>query len=194
VEEITTIVVTKFHEASLLRELYALGVRGGRSRHQEAQARPRNSPISTWAGTSSDSSRAKKAKQVHRALGTFSIGHQTMKPSEAATARRSSVSCSSTSPMIQARECGCRPRANDRARACHSRTGTARRGGGSLRWARARPAFVRVREASARMQRRHPARASSQQECRATTARPSSRARHTFSWFLSRAPPDTRLI
>ncbi|CAN5118100.1 YggS family pyridoxal phosphate-dependent enzyme [soil metagenome] len=35
---ITTIVVTKFHPASLVRELYALGVRDfGESRHQEAQ-------------------------------------------------------------------------------------------------------------------------------------------------------------
>lgn len=36
--EITTIVVTKFHPASLVRELWALGVRDfGESRHQEAQ-------------------------------------------------------------------------------------------------------------------------------------------------------------
>ncbi len=40
VDEITTIVVTKFQEASLLRELYALGVREvGENRHQEAQAK-----------------------------------------------------------------------------------------------------------------------------------------------------------
>lgn len=37
-DEITTIVVTKFHPASLVRELAALGVRDfGESRHQEAQ-------------------------------------------------------------------------------------------------------------------------------------------------------------
>lgn len=37
-EEITTIVVTKFHPASLVRELSALGVRDvGESRHQEAR-------------------------------------------------------------------------------------------------------------------------------------------------------------
>lgn len=36
--EITTVVVTKFHPAQLVRELYALGVRDfGESRHQEAQ-------------------------------------------------------------------------------------------------------------------------------------------------------------
>jgi len=36
-EEITTVVVTKFHPASLVRELYELGVRDvGESRHQEA--------------------------------------------------------------------------------------------------------------------------------------------------------------
>ena len=38
--EITTIVVTKFHPASLIEELAALGVRDvGESRHQEAQAK-----------------------------------------------------------------------------------------------------------------------------------------------------------
>lgn len=38
--EITTIVVTKFHPASLVRELVALGVRDfGENRHQEAQAK-----------------------------------------------------------------------------------------------------------------------------------------------------------
>ncbi|CAN5425482.1 YggS family pyridoxal phosphate-dependent enzyme [soil metagenome] len=40
VHEITTIVVTKFHPASLVRELAALGVREvGENRHQEAQAK-----------------------------------------------------------------------------------------------------------------------------------------------------------
>lgn len=39
-EEITTIVVTKFHPASLVRELAALGVTDvGENRHQEAQAK-----------------------------------------------------------------------------------------------------------------------------------------------------------
>ena len=39
-EEITTIVVTKFHPASLVRELYDLGVRNvGENRHQEAEAK-----------------------------------------------------------------------------------------------------------------------------------------------------------
>ncbi|WP_022880643.1 YggS family pyridoxal phosphate-dependent enzyme [Gryllotalpicola ginsengisoli] len=38
--ELTTIVVTKFHPASLVRELHALGVRDvGENRHQEAQAK-----------------------------------------------------------------------------------------------------------------------------------------------------------
>ncbi|WP_460510564.1 YggS family pyridoxal phosphate-dependent enzyme [Frigoribacterium salinisoli] len=38
--EITTIVVSKFHPASLVRELHALGVRDvGENRHQEAQAK-----------------------------------------------------------------------------------------------------------------------------------------------------------
>ncbi len=40
VDDITTIVVTKFYPASLVRELYALGVREvGENRHQEAQAK-----------------------------------------------------------------------------------------------------------------------------------------------------------
>jgi len=39
-EELTTIVVTKFHPVSLVRELAALGVRDvGENRHQEAQAK-----------------------------------------------------------------------------------------------------------------------------------------------------------
>nr|WP_239452035.1 YggS family pyridoxal phosphate-dependent enzyme [Frondihabitans sp. PAMC 28766] len=38
--ELTTIVVTKFHPASLVRELHALGLRDvGENRHQEAQAK-----------------------------------------------------------------------------------------------------------------------------------------------------------
>ncbi len=40
VHEITTIVVTKFHPASVVRELYSLGVRElGENRHQEARAK-----------------------------------------------------------------------------------------------------------------------------------------------------------
>jgi len=40
VDDITTVVVTKFHPASLVRELLELGVRDfGESRHQEAQAK-----------------------------------------------------------------------------------------------------------------------------------------------------------
>lgn len=40
VDEITTVVVTKFHPVSLIEELAALGVRDvGESRHQEAQAK-----------------------------------------------------------------------------------------------------------------------------------------------------------
>jgi len=39
-DDITTIVVTKFHPASLVRDLHALGVRDfGENRHQEAQAK-----------------------------------------------------------------------------------------------------------------------------------------------------------
>src|SRR5690606_13002436 len=40
VDELTTIVVTKFHPARLVRELYGLGVRDfGENRHQEARAK-----------------------------------------------------------------------------------------------------------------------------------------------------------
>jgi pyridoxal phosphate enzyme (YggS family) len=40
--EITTIVVTKFHPAQLVRDLHALGIRDmGENRHQEAQAKSR---------------------------------------------------------------------------------------------------------------------------------------------------------
>lgn len=40
VEDITTIVVTKFHPAQLVRDLYDLGVRNvGENRHQEAEAK-----------------------------------------------------------------------------------------------------------------------------------------------------------
>ena len=40
VDDITTIVVTKFHPVSLVRELHALGIRElGENRHQEAQAK-----------------------------------------------------------------------------------------------------------------------------------------------------------
>ena len=40
--DITTVVVTKFHPAALVRELHALGVRDvGENRHQEAQAKSR---------------------------------------------------------------------------------------------------------------------------------------------------------
>jgi pyridoxal phosphate enzyme (YggS family) len=40
--DITTVVVTKFHPAELVRELHALGVRDvGENRHQEAQAKSR---------------------------------------------------------------------------------------------------------------------------------------------------------
>jgi len=39
-DEITTVVVTKFHPAELVRDLHALGVRNvGENRHQEAQAK-----------------------------------------------------------------------------------------------------------------------------------------------------------
>ncbi|MEP6480757.1 MAG: YggS family pyridoxal phosphate-dependent enzyme [Rhodoglobus sp.] len=64
---ITTIVVTKFHPASLVRELYALGVRDfGESRHQEAQPKIAEladlGSLPTWHFIGQLQS--KKAKQV----------------------------------------------------------------------------------------------------------------------------------
>jgi hypothetical protein len=63
---ITTIVVTKFHPAQLVRELHALGVRDfGESRHQEAQ--PKIAGLADLAGTTwhfIGQLQSKKAKQV----------------------------------------------------------------------------------------------------------------------------------
>jgi len=63
---ITTIVVTKFHPASLVRELHALGARDfGESRHQEAQPKITelaDLPDTTWHFIGQLQS--KKAKQV----------------------------------------------------------------------------------------------------------------------------------
>lgn len=62
---ITTIVVTKFHPASLVRELHTLGVRDfGESRHQEAQ--PKIAELADLAATWHfiGQLQSKKAKQV----------------------------------------------------------------------------------------------------------------------------------
>jgi pyridoxal phosphate enzyme (YggS family) len=62
---ITTIVVTKFHPASLVRELHALGVRDfGESRHQEAQ--PKIAELADLSATWHfiGQLQSKKAKQV----------------------------------------------------------------------------------------------------------------------------------
>ena len=65
VEEITTIVVTKFHEASLLRELYALGVREvGENRHQEAQVKAAELADLDLGWNFIGQLQSKKAKQV----------------------------------------------------------------------------------------------------------------------------------
>ena len=65
VGEITTIVVTKFHEASLLRELYALGVREvGENRHQEAQVKAAELADLNLGWNFIGQLQSKKAKQV----------------------------------------------------------------------------------------------------------------------------------
>ena len=63
--EITMIVVTKFYPASLLRELYALGVREvGENRHQEAQAKAAEVADLDLGWNFVGQLQSKKAKQV----------------------------------------------------------------------------------------------------------------------------------
>jgi len=66
IDEITTVVVTKFHPARLVRDLHALGVRDfGESRHQEAQ--PKVAELADLGGTTwhfIGQLQSKKAKQV----------------------------------------------------------------------------------------------------------------------------------
>jgi pyridoxal phosphate enzyme (YggS family) len=65
VDEITTIVVTKFHPASLVRELYALGVREvGENRHQEAKAKAAELADLELGWNFIGQLQSKKAKQV----------------------------------------------------------------------------------------------------------------------------------
>ncbi len=65
-DEITTVVVTKFHPAQLVRDLHALGVRDfGESRHQEAQ--PKAAQLADLGGITwhfIGQLQSKKAKQV----------------------------------------------------------------------------------------------------------------------------------
>ena len=65
VDDITTIVVTKFYPASLVRELYALGVREvGENRHQEAQAKAAELADLDVGWNFIGQLQSKKAKQV----------------------------------------------------------------------------------------------------------------------------------
>ena len=65
VGDITMIVVTKFYPASLLRELYALGVREvGETRHQEAQAKAAELADLDLGWNFIGQLQSKKAKQV----------------------------------------------------------------------------------------------------------------------------------
>ena len=65
VDDITTIVVTKFYPASLVRELYALGVREvGENRHQEAQAKAAELADLDLGWNFIGQLQSKKAKQV----------------------------------------------------------------------------------------------------------------------------------
>ncbi len=66
-DDITTIVVTKFHPASLVRELYALGVRDfGENRHQEAQAKAAELADLDLRWHFIGQLQSKKARQVRR--------------------------------------------------------------------------------------------------------------------------------
>ncbi|MGN6426530.1 MAG: YggS family pyridoxal phosphate-dependent enzyme [Leifsonia sp.] len=66
-EELTTIVVTKFHPASLVRELAALGVRDvGENRHQEAQEKAAELADLDLRWHFVGQLQSKKARQVRR--------------------------------------------------------------------------------------------------------------------------------
>jgi pyridoxal phosphate enzyme (YggS family) len=66
-EELTTLVVTKFHPASLVRELAALGVRDvGENRHQEAQAKAEELADLDLTWHFVGQLQSKKARQVRR--------------------------------------------------------------------------------------------------------------------------------
>jgi pyridoxal phosphate enzyme (YggS family) len=77
--EITTIVVTKFHPASLVRELYAAGVRDfGENRHQEAQAKAAELTDLDLTWHFIGQLQSKKARQVR---GYASVIHSLDRPS-----------------------------------------------------------------------------------------------------------------
>jgi pyridoxal phosphate enzyme (YggS family) len=78
-EEITTIVVTKFHPASLVRELHAAGVRDfGENRHQEAQAKAAELGDLDLTWHFIGQLQSKKARQVR---GYASVIHSLDRPS-----------------------------------------------------------------------------------------------------------------
>jgi pyridoxal phosphate enzyme (YggS family) len=78
-ERITTIVVTKFHPASLVRELYAAGVRDfGENRHQEAQAKAAELSDLALTWHFIGQLQSKKARQVR---GYASVIHSLDRPS-----------------------------------------------------------------------------------------------------------------
>ena len=94
-EDVTTIVVTKFHPASLVRELSALGVRNfGESRHQEASLKTAELADieATWHFVGQVQS--KKARQVRRyadvihSVDRESLVHAWTAPADGADAER----------------------------------------------------------------------------------------------------------
>jgi pyridoxal phosphate enzyme (YggS family) len=78
-KEITTIVVTKFHPATLVRELHAAGVRDfGENRHQEAQAKAAELRALDLTWHFIGQLQSKKARQVR---GYASVIHSLDRPS-----------------------------------------------------------------------------------------------------------------
>ncbi|MCU1402944.1 MAG: hypothetical protein JWM70_1268 [Microbacteriaceae bacterium] len=92
-EEITTIVVTKFHPASLVRELHASGVRDfGENRHQEAQAKAEELRALDLTWHFIGQLQSKKARQVR---GYASVIHSLDRPSlvDALASDESALDC-----------------------------------------------------------------------------------------------------
>jgi pyridoxal phosphate enzyme (YggS family) len=92
-EEITTIVVTKFHPASLVRELHAAGVRDfGENRHQEAQAKAEELRALDLTWHFIGQLQSKKARQVR---GYASVIHSLDRPSlvDALASDESALDC-----------------------------------------------------------------------------------------------------
>ena len=192
-EELTTIVVTKFHPASLVRELAALGVhgRGGEPAPGGAGEGGRARRPRPHAGTSSGSCRARRRGRCAR----YAYGHPLGRPAvargcAAPPTRRTRRLLRAAQPHRRSRHAAASPTATS----SRSSSTSSRRPGLRLlgvmavapldeepaRGVRAGPGRLRPRPARSR-----PTRPRSRPGCRRTTAKPSPKARHTFGL----APP-----